>query len=100
MVLEGDVGPVTKAEKDYIKKAFDSAQKMVYLIADLLNVSRLQTGKFVIENQPTNLAQVVEEESGQLTEQMEAKKINFVYHKPASFPTLNLDETKITVKLC
>ena len=95
MILEGDVGPVTKSEKEYVKRAFDSAQKMVYLIADLLNVSRLQTGKFVIENQPTNLAEVVSQELEQLTEQIEAKNIKLTYQKPAHFPLLNLDETKV-----
>ncbi len=95
MVLEGDVGPVTAAEKDMVKRAFDGAQKMVYLIADLLNVSRLQTGKFVIENRPTNIADLVEGEVDQLKEQAAARKIALAYQKPAAFPTLNLDDTKV-----
>ena len=96
MVLEGDVGPITQDEKTYIKRAFDSAQRMVYLIADLLNVSRLQTGKFVIENKPTDLAKVVQEELDQLKEQLEGKKIAITYHQPGNFPMLSLDETKIS----
>jgi signal transduction histidine kinase len=95
MVLEGDVGKVTKAEKEYIQKAFDGAQKMVYLIADMLNVSRLQTGKFVIENVQTNLADVVEGEVAQLQETATAKQLKLIYHKPDKFPVLNLDETKV-----
>ncbi|OGL35000.1 hypothetical protein A3F38_02870 [Candidatus Saccharibacteria bacterium RIFCSPHIGHO2_12_FULL_48_21] len=94
MVLEGDVGPVTKEEKAYIKRAFDSAQKMVYLIADMLNVSRLQTGKFVIEIKPTNLAEVVASEVDQLKEQIDSRKLKLIYQKPDKLPTLNLDETK------
>ncbi|MEX0881559.1 MAG: ATP-binding protein, partial [Candidatus Saccharimonadales bacterium] len=95
MVLEGDVGPVKKAEKEMIKRAFDGAQRMVYLIGDMLNVSRLQTGKFVIENQPTNLAELVAGEVSQLQEAVENKQLKLTYHKPAKFPTLSLDETKI-----
>ena len=95
MVLEGDVGPVNEKQKDMVKKAFNSAQRMVYLIADMLNVSRLQTGKFVIENKPTYLPEVVEGEVEQLKEQATLKKIGLVYEKPATFPTFNLDETKI-----
>jgi signal transduction histidine kinase len=95
MILDGDVGKVKAEEKDLIQHAFDSAERMVYLIADLLNVSRLQTGKFVIENKPTNLAQVLEGEITQLKEQAATRKIMLAYEKPKEFPLLNLDETKI-----
>ncbi len=95
MVLEGDTGPVKKNQGEVMQKAFNSAQKMVYLIADMLNVSRLQTGKFVIENQPTNLAEVVESEVSQLQSSAEERHLKLLYHKPKKFPLLNLDETKI-----
>ena len=95
MILEGDVGKIKKAEKEYIQKAFDSAQRMVYLIADMLNVSRLQTGKFVIENQPTDLAKLVEGEVSQLQETADSRHIKLAYHKPDKFPVLNLDDNKI-----
>lgn len=95
MVLDGDVGPVKKNEKEMIQHAFDGAQRMVYLIADLLNVSRMQTGKFVIENQPSHLPEVVETEIAQLKEQIDNREITLTYDKPEHFPTLNLDETKV-----
>ena len=94
LVLEGDIGPVTENEKKMIKRAFDSAQKMVYLIADLLNVSRLQSGKLIIESKPTNLAEVVEGEVAQLLETAQNRKIKLDYQKPASFLTLIIDENK------
>lgn len=95
MVLEGDVGPVQANEKPMLKRAFDSAQKMVYLIGDMLNVSRIQSGKFIIENKPTNLAEVAEGEIAQLSETAQNRKVKLIYNKPASFPTLMLDENKI-----
>lgn len=95
MVLEGDAGKITKQQRKLLNQAFVSSQRMVYLIADLLNVSRLKTGKFVIESNPTNLAEVIEGEIGQLRETAKAKKIDIKYEKPKNFPTLTLDETKI-----
>jgi signal transduction histidine kinase len=58
-------------------------------------VSRLQTGKFVIENSPTDLAKVVDGEVTQLGEQAATRKIMLAYDKPKEFPILNMDETKI-----
>ncbi|MBI2009390.1 hypothetical protein HYS84_03185 [Candidatus Saccharibacteria bacterium] len=95
MVLEGDVGPVTEQEKTMIKRAYDGAQKMVYLIADLLNVSRLQSGRLIIENKPTDLSGLVEGEIAQLQETAAHHKIKLIYQKPSSFPTLMLDENKL-----
>lgn len=95
MALDGDAGKLKIEQQELLQHAFDSAQRMVYLISDLLNVSRLQTGKFVIENKPTNLAEVIIGEMDQLKEQAVGRQITMNYDKPDRFPVLNLDETKI-----
>jgi signal transduction histidine kinase len=94
MVLEGDVGKISGQQKEMLEQAFASSQRMVYLIADLLNVSRLKTGKFVIETHPTQLADVVESEMSQLKETAKAHKLELTYQKPVDFPSINIDETK------
>jgi hypothetical protein len=75
MVLEGDAGSVSKVQKDMLGQAFFSAQRMVYLIGDLLNVSRLNTGKFVIDSGPVDLSEVVEQELSQLQETAESRSL-------------------------
>lgn len=95
MVMEGDAGKITKKQTELLDQAFVSSQRMVYLIADLLNVSRLRTGKFVIEPKPTNLADVIEGEISQLKETAKGRNLELTYTKPKSFPELMLDETKI-----
>lgn len=94
MVLEGDVGKLNKDQHQYVDQAFGSAQRMVYLIADLLNVSRLNTGKFVIDKTETNLAEVVQQEIDQLQRHAATRNIELSYKKPAKFPIVNMDETK------
>lgn len=95
MVLEGDVGKITPTQKQLLTQAYYSSQRMVYLIADLLNVSRLRTGKFVINNIPVNLAEVVEEEIEQLKATAATRGLELEYVRPKKFPELFLDETKI-----
>jgi signal transduction histidine kinase len=95
MILEGDVGAINKEQQPLLKQAFDSSQNMVDLIADLLNISRLQSGKFVIENKPTQLADMVEAEVQRLSEQALARNIRLAFQKPSDTPMLNLDATKI-----
>lgn len=94
MVLEGDAGKINDMQRKLLDQAFVSSQRMVYLIADLLNVSRLRTGKFVIEPKPTNLADVVEGELSQLIETAKSRNLELTFKKPDHFPLLMLDETK------
>jgi signal transduction histidine kinase len=94
MVLDGDAGAVSTMQKRMLSQAFISSQRMVFLIADLLNVSRLKTGKFMIEKSKVNLANIIGEEIEQLQETVAGRAQTLSYEKPADFPTLMLDETK------
>ncbi len=95
MVLEGDAGELTDMQRKLLDQAFISSQRMVYLIADLLNVSRLHTGKFIIDAAPASLADVIESETQQLEKTATGRGLVLSYKKPRSFPLLMLDETKI-----
>ena len=94
MVIDGDAGKLNPKQQELLEQAFTSSQRMVYLIADLLNVSRLHTGKFVIDRVSTQLADVVEGELAQLRETAKAKNIVLEFKKPKNFPSMMLDETK------
>lgn len=95
MVLEGDAGPISPLQRKLLNQSYISSQRMVYLISDLLNVSRLRTGKFMIEAIPSNLARVIQDEISQLQETAKGRNLELTYQKPDNFPTLMLDETKI-----
>jgi signal transduction histidine kinase len=95
MVLEGDVGKITKMQRQLLEEAFTSSERMVHLINDFLNVSRLQTGKFILESKPVDLAKVVEQEVASLQTTAAAHNMKLIYRVPAYFPVLYLDDSKI-----
>lgn len=95
MVLEGDIGDITKEQRQVLEQAYDSSQRMVFLIGDFLNVSRIQTGKFVLEIAPINLASMIPEEIDQLIDTAKRRNINIKYEAPASLPTIEADENKL-----
>jgi signal transduction histidine kinase len=95
MVLDGDAGKVSEPQEKLLAEAFTASQRMVYLIGDFLNVSRLQTGKFVIEPKPTNLSVIISEEISQLQTTAARRKITLAYDPPQNFPSVMLDENKI-----
>jgi len=94
MVLEGDAGAISKEQNKMLTQAFDSSQRMVYLISDLLNISRLQTGKFIIERTDCDLSKIIDDEINLVHETAEARNIRISYKKPSHFPVLSIDEIK------
>jgi signal transduction histidine kinase len=95
MVLDGDAGKISSLQRKLLNQSFISSQRMVYLISDLLNLSRLRTGKFVIEPTACNLADMVKGEIEQLVETAKSRNLKLTYNKPEHFPTYMLDETKL-----
>lgn len=95
MVLEGDAGDITPMQKKLLEEAFTSSERMVHLIGDFLNVSRLQTGKFVLDRTAVNLADLVEEEVEGLKETAKARDLKLQYRKPSMIPSLYIDGGKI-----
>lgn len=95
MVIEEDAGPITTTQKEMLGQAFFSAQRMVFLITDLLNVSRLKSGKFMIETGPVNLSELVKQEISQLKETATSRSITISFDEVRDFPYLMIDETKI-----
>ena len=94
MVLEEDAGKITPMQREMLGQAFFSSQRMVYLISDLLNVSRLKTGKFIIEATKVDLVELVHEEMRQLEESAASRSLTLTFEAPKDFPTLMFDETK------
>jgi signal transduction histidine kinase len=95
MVLEGDVGKITPTQRQMLSEAFTSSERMVHLIGDFLNVSRLQTGKFMLEKKPVDLAKLASQEIDSLQTTIKAHGLKLEYRKPSYFPVLMLDEGKV-----
>ena len=95
MVLEGDAGKISDSQSQLLNEAFNSSERMVRLINDFLNVSRLQTGKFIIDKRPIDLSKVVSQEIDSLNSSAVAHDMKFVYDVPKDFPLINIDESKI-----
>lgn len=95
MVLEEDAGKISDAQRHLLNEAFTSSERMVHLINDFLNVSRLQTGKFMVDRRAIDLAKITGQEVDSLKTTAGARNLKLRYRKPSYFPTLYIDEGKI-----
>jgi len=95
MLLEGDAGDIKVSQYDFINEAYSGANRMVGLINDLLNVSRMETGRFFLEPKEVDIERVVEEEVKQLQNGAKTKGLYLKIEAKGRIPHIWADETKI-----
>lgn len=94
MMLEGDLGKINGTQRQALEEAFNSSQRMVFLISDFLNVSRIRTGKFIMEKDETDLNKIVLEEISQLRDLAGLRDQTINYKPPKDFPIVVVDDNK------
>lgn len=95
MVLDGDFGKMPTKMRPPLEQALDSSNRMSGLINDLLNVSRMDAGKFFIDAVDVDLALEVQGEVNQLANLSQAKNVTLTYHPPKKkIPLIKLDLDK------
>ena len=95
MVLEGDAGSINDSQKHLLGEAFTSSERMVHLINDFLNVSRLQTGKFIVERRKMDMVKVTAQEVDGLKTTAEAHGLKLGFKAPKRPIIIYADEGKL-----
>ncbi len=49
MILDGDLGPINSEQRDFLEKTYKSNERMIVLINDLLNVTRIEEGRLIFD---------------------------------------------------
>ena len=96
LMMHERTGPLNKKQKDYLEKIYISNDRMIALVNDLLEVTRLDQGDDKIYLQPTDLVQVIhglvkEKENTVKTKQL---KIRFTTEQEP-FPMVKTDPNRI-----
>jgi len=96
MLLDGDLGRITKEQKSFIEKIYRSNERMIFLINDLLNVSRIEEGTYVYKVALGDIEPMVESAIGLYKEEIKRKKIKVEFKKPKErLPQVRMDTEKI-----
>ncbi len=95
LILEGDFGQISAKQREMLNEVFKSSEQMAHTINDFLNVSRLQTGRFLLEKDVVDLQDLIAEEVNNAQHYItDSKQIQLkIIGKPAS--KMNIDKSKI-----
>ncbi len=80
---------------DKLHQAYQSNERMISLINDLLNVSRLDSGKFLLKPTEVSLYKLFEEVKDELYHFAHAHNVDIVNKAPADLPVVSADRDKV-----
>ncbi len=77
MVLKGDAGKITNQQKDFLSKTFQTNERLIRIINDLLNVARIEEGRYVYQPKILEFNELVGQVFDSLKDLAERKKLSF-----------------------
>ncbi len=96
MLLDGDMGPLNVEQMDLLGKGYQSNERMILLINDLLNVSRIEEGRFQYRFSRNDLGEIVQRVIEEMQPDIKARGVIFRYQQSMSIlPKASIDEQKM-----
>ncbi len=78
---------LTPRQRDYLRKIQSSSQHLLGVINDILDLSKIEAGKMVVEHIPFDLDQVFDNVTGLIAEKAAAKKLELIVDVDSDVPT-------------
>lgn len=97
MLLNGEMGALSPEQKTYLLKTYESNERMIDLINDLLQADRLESGMMRFSFQPTKLLDLIDNILIEVSPVAEHKKVRLAYGSRGQVPTLSIDPQNMRV---
>lgn len=91
MLLNGDAGKLSKKQEEFLGNIRGANDRMIALVDSLLNIARIESGRIIIEPEPTSLADLVKEILKDLEQRIKAKNLKVIVSANENLPEINID---------
>ncbi|RJQ28821.1 sensor histidine kinase [Candidatus Parcubacteria bacterium] len=91
ILLSGDLGKLNDEQQKYLEEIFKANKRMIGLVNDFLNISRIELGTLTVEPQPTNLVEAAESVLAELEPQIKRKETQIQKHFVSNLPIISTD---------
>lgn len=95
VLLEGDLGETNEKQKEYLSDALENIRRMAKIVNYLLDVSRIEEGRYELKLEKTSLEEITQEVIRNLSSWAKASNCQFVFKKSSLLPRALIDSLKI-----
>lgn len=101
MVLEGEAGLLTKEQNEMLSKASKTNERMIRLINDLLNVARIEEGRFIYRPTVVDLSELIEQTIEPVYQSAKNKAVKLEFKKSTTKTTItkgDIEKLSLAIK--
>lgn len=95
LFLNGQLGELTDDQKTYMQRVYSASGDMSALVEDLLNMSRIESGRVELAVQPFYMRDLIREVLSHLEQRVHAKKIKVKVREPKHKFLVHADRQKV-----
>lgn len=95
MMLQGDYGKIPKKRLDILDMVYQSNERLVNLVENLLNISRIESGRLKFRYETLSLDEISDSVVKELESVAKKKGLKLEYEKAAKLPKMEMDREKI-----
>ena len=95
ILLAGKLGAIPEEVKERLEKINRHSDELVHMVNDLLDISRIESGRVTMKQEPQNLIGIVGQATDLLSVQAKDKEINLVVDIPADANSVYVDRNQI-----
>jgi len=96
MMTDGDLGSITKEQREFLERGYQVNERMIALVGDLLNVSRIEEGRFGYRFAPIDFIEYATQFIKRYAQQARSKNMGVTFEPPLNdLPKLNIDASKM-----
>ncbi|MCR4337097.1 MAG: HAMP domain-containing histidine kinase [Candidatus Omnitrophica bacterium] len=95
-ILDGLHGEITSAQKNFLSKTLRNIDRLTKIINDLLDISKIESGKIEIRREKVDLVSLVRDSLVQFTPQIQKKGLQVLNSFSHPHIEISIDKDKIT----
>ena len=96
MLIEGSYGRIPEKAREKLSSVFQSNERLIKIVNELLNISKIELGKIEVEKSPAQLEELIRSCFEEMKIEAEKKRIKIIFEKPkVPLPQIKIDQLKI-----
>ncbi len=100
ILLDGDLGELNKEQRKILERIYNTNDKVIRLVRDLLNLAQIEEGKFLSKIILSDIEDVIQLIINANKDLIKEKKLNFEFKKPKDkLPKVMLDVEKMKIAI-